>query len=190
MNKQQVDLAFATRLINLQCIVIPTVYDAENKRVTGMPAQWVMPLSKTQVAVLFNPYSHTGKLITETKKYVLNIPTVAHEEAVKYTGTTHGNVVNKFENTPFHFGPSITPGFGNLTMNEAIGSLELELASIESIPDEKGEVSKLLIGNVVAASADPTRFDGKFYTLNDTKLVDRPIHCNGEWHYLTTKPIQ
>ncbi|ELP89183.1 hypothetical protein EIN_485750 [Entamoeba invadens IP1] len=195
MPKVAIDLQFATRLVNQSCVVIPTVYDASNKRTTGMSAQWQMPIDKKHIALLLGAFSHTGDLITKTAYYVINIPRVKNLDDVDYFGMHHGNEVDKFAQTKFTLThvpckneEEKTPNT-KLCIEEALAWVELKLESVTSVADECDLESKLIIGEITRAWADSTDFDGQFYKYENMKKEDKPIHCINETKYATIEPV-
>ncbi|BFU21631.1 hypothetical protein EHI8A_040160 [Entamoeba histolytica HM-1:IMSS-B] len=189
MTKVQVNLKFATRLINEHCIVIPTVYDKYNHRVTGMSAQWVMPTDKQHIAVLFGAFSNTGKLIEESTYYCINVPRTRSEKDIVYFGMNHGDVIDKFAHTSFHLENLGNEQYRNLSICESIAVLHMKVSKVVMVADECELQSRLIFGEIVDAYVDPCAFDGEFYQLNKVIEEDRPLHCINETGYCTIKPI-
>lgn len=73
----------------------------ENGKPSGMMAGWNMKCSYEPpmwaVAVSKNKYTH--KLITQSGEFVIAVPDQTMEDSVRIFGTTHGDVVEKFDIT-------------------------------------------------------------------------------------------
>ncbi|KAL7722488.1 Flavin reductase like domain-containing protein [Entamoeba marina] len=188
MNTSPIDKSFAIRLINHGCTVMMTAYDDENKRATGMTAQWSMPLNENTICIKFGAMSHTCKCLLQTKKFVLNIPVRGMLDQVKYFGSCHGNNVNKFKESSLHLKKCNTDSFGELVIDEAIGHVELELNKFIEFDDH----SKLVFGNVVSCSVAPNYYNKSecCYTFSsNTPENDLTIHHYGSTNYGVSIPF-
>ena len=93
--------------------------------------------------------------------------------------------MDKFAQSAFHLGPCSTPTWEPMVIDEAVASIELELASVEPIPDG----SRLLIGDVVHCAADPALFNGERFVFPATPSPDFPIHSLNESCYAIALPV-
>ena len=188
MNKVQVDKPLITRLINHHCIVIPTVYDKQNNRPTGMTVASMMPNSKQQLVIVFGPESHTGKLIEEHHLFSIN---VLKQSDSKYffdpLGIASGSNTNKFENLPFHF-ESLGDNFDQIDIVESIATIHLKYVKTEIIKSESSE-TKLIFADIISGFVQEKYFQNGCYNFTDIEPSERPCLHYGGLGFVPTQPI-
>lgn len=79
-------------------VVFVISYDNKNNRPSGMVCGWSMICSSDPdmmaIALWKEGYTHT--LIRETKEFVVAVPNIELENAIKVFGENHGNTMDKF----------------------------------------------------------------------------------------------
>jgi len=140
-----------------------------------MPAAFVTPLSiePPLVGVAIGPGRHSYDMIRYSEQFALSIPGRRLLHHVQYLGSVSGRDVDKFELTKL-------PTFKALRVDApliegCVGYIECGLVDALRTGDHM-----LLVGQVLAASADAEAFD-KTWLLEDDD--EKPLHHLGANHY-------
>ena len=102
------------------CVFVTSV-DKDGKP-SGMIAGWNMKCSSEPplFAVALSKKGYTHKLIQESKEFVISVPNKKLEEQVVFFGSTHGDQIDKFEETKIEIQDSEfikSPLIKNATIN-------------------------------------------------------------------------
>jgi flavin reductase (DIM6/NTAB) family NADH-FMN oxidoreductase RutF len=143
MAKTDVDLAKAYRLIEPGPVVLVTAQYRGERNV--MTAAWVAPAASTPplVALVVYPANYTHDLIVKGGDFVLNIPARPLAEQAHRAATVSGRNVDK-----------------------CIAHIECGVIARYDTGDHS-----LFIGEIVAASAEQTAFDGEMWTCADESVT-------------------
>jgi len=140
-----------------------------------MPAAFVTPLSiePPLVGVAIGPGRHTYDMIRYSEQFALNIPGRRLLHHVQYLGSVSGRDVDKFELTKL-------PTFKALRVDAPL--IEGCVAYIECglVDAFRTGDHVLLVGQVLAASADAEAFDGTWLLEDDD---EKPLHHLGANRY-------
>lgn len=162
------------RLMHPRLTVLVTCIDRRG-RANIITLAWSMPTSikPPMVAISVAPQRYSHKLISETKEFVVNIPTMEIARETLFCGRNSGRNCDKFKETKLTPIPAkkVAPPL----IKECAAHLECRV--IDSITTGDHTV---FVGEVVAASADQGIFDGKY----DVKKV-KPIYHLGGDEFLT-----
>ena len=164
MAKTDVDLAKAYRLIEPGPVVLVTAQYRGERNV--MTAAWVAPAASTPplVALVVYPANYTHDLIVKGGDFVLNIPARPLAEQAHRAATVSGRNVDKFLTlglTPFEATKVNSPRIA-----ECIAHIECGVVGRYDTGDHS-----LFIGEIVAASAEQTAFDGEMWTCADESVT-------------------
>ncbi|MEA5098268.1 MAG: flavin reductase family protein [Burkholderiaceae bacterium] len=134
-----------------------------------MAASWVMPLdfSPPKVVVVIDGRAYTRELIEASGEFVINIPPKALVSKVMSAGSVSGRDIDKFEQ--FNIGALPAEKVAAPLIDGCVGWLECRI-----IPEPNNQQRyDLLIGEIVAAWADPQVFnDGRWTFPNEeTKTI-------------------
>jgi flavin reductase (DIM6/NTAB) family NADH-FMN oxidoreductase RutF len=142
-----------------------------------MPAAYVMPLSLVppKVGVAISPERHTYDVIKMSQEFAISIPTRKLLHHVQYLGSLSGNNVDKLELTKLPYFRASR--LDTILVEGCVGWIECGLEDMVEMGDHH-----LVIGNVVAASADDEAFDERWLL---TEPDARPLHYLGANYYST-----
>jgi len=126
------------------CVFVISV-DANGKP-GGMVAGWKMKcsISPPLFAVCLSKQGHTHTLIQKSKEFVIAVPNKTLENEVEYFGSTHGDEVDKFEESSIRTVPSKL--IKSPLLKDATANLECKLYQEIETGDHI-----MFIGEVVAA---------------------------------------
>lgn len=177
-NPQPVPLDKATILLNHGPLTMVSAAYAGRKNV--MAASWVMPLDfmPPKVLAVINSYALTRELIESSGEFVVSIPAREIADKVLAVGSCSGRVVDKF--SEFGLGTLPPAVVGAPLIDGCVAWLECKL-----IPEAHNQENyDLLIGEVVAAWADPRVFKDGQWDFDDDNL--RTIHYVTEGNFVAT----
>lgn len=182
MSKVDVDLSRATRLLQPGCLALVTARHRDKQNV--MAAAWVTPVSSDppMVALAIYPGRYTHELIDRSGAFTLNIPPRPLVETVNQIADVSGQDVDKF----VRFKLDVYEGkeVGAPLIARCIGHLECGVVDRFQTGNHT-----LYIGEIVAASAEESAFDGEHWTLADEAV--KPLHHLGASKYaVLDKPIE
>ena len=180
--KADIDLSRATRLLQPGPVALVTAKYKDKANV--FVAAWVMPTSfdPPQVALSVFPALYSHGLIEKSGAFAVNIPARPLAEKVKKVGAISGADVDKF------LAVGLTPYEGKQVnaplIAECIAHLECGVVDKFRVGDHT-----LFIGEIVAAAAEESAFDGERWTLADESV--KPLHHLGANVYaLLDKPLE
>lgn len=181
MGKIDIDLSRATRLLEPGCIALVTAKHRGKQNV--MVAAWVTPVSSDPplVALAVYPARHTHDLIEKSGAFALNIPPRPLAETVKKIGDASGEDVDKFLRFKLdaYEGKQVSAPL----ISECVGHLECGVVDRFQTGNHT-----LFIGEIVAASAEQSAFDGERWTLADEAV--KPLHhLGGNVYALLDEPL-
>jgi flavin reductase (DIM6/NTAB) family NADH-FMN oxidoreductase RutF len=142
---------------------------------TGKPniitLAWVMPTSMNPplVAISVRPERHSHSLISETKEFVINIPTMDMLDATLFCGRRSGKDHDKFKEaglTPLRARKVKPP-----IIKECVAHVECKLRSQFTTGDHT-----VFVGEIVEAYADKGAFSEK-YNLRKARMI---FHLGGD----------
>ena len=172
----------AYRLLNPGSVVLITVGDGNKDNL--FPVTWNMSIRKDpgMVAILSGKRHYSYPFIAGTGEFGMNVPDISIADAVLGCGTISGrDVEDKFS----RFGLSrqkaqkIKPPL----VKEAIAHLECRVCQMVDLG-----ASSLIIGQIVAAAADPRHFQkGEWNFDNGLKLIH---HLGGDRFCISDKVIK
>jgi len=164
--KVNVEFGLATRLMYPRSVVLITCIDLSGKP-NIIPMAWTMPTSfdPPLIAISIALKRHSHKIITETREFVINIPTKELVKKIDYLGSVSGKNVDKFGKSGLTALPAkrVQPPL----IGECIAHIECELISNLTTGDHT-----IFIGKVVAAQVDEGIFTTD-YDLNKVQIVLR-----------------
>lgn len=136
---------------------------------------WSMPASikPPMVAISVALQRHSHKLITETKEFVVNIPTMQLARETLFCGRNSGRDCDKFKETKLT--PTPATKVAPPLIRECVAHLECKVINSITTGDHT-----MFIGYVVAASVNRGIFDGKY----DVEKI-KPIYHLGGDEFLT-----
>ena len=152
MAKKEIDLGYATRIVNHSPVSLITV--AAKGRTDIVPVGWLTPLSLQPplIGLAISPRRYSHDLIRRAGEFVIN---VAHPEMLKeveYCGSISGEVADKFVAAGF------TPGEPKRVsvplINECFAAIECGLTEVIPLGDHT-----LFVGQALTVWADPDAFD-------------------------------
>ena len=147
-------------------VVLITCIDSSGKP-NIIPMAWTMPTSfdppLIAISIALKRYSY--KLITETREFVINIPSKKLAKQIDYLGSVSGKDIDKFKKSSLTASPAkiVKPPL----INECIGHLECELV----LKLETGD-HMIFVGKVVAAEALKDIFKTD-YDLDKAQMILR-----------------
>lgn len=170
IDKIPVDISSSLRLVHPMHTVLVS---SKSKR--GRPniitLAWAMPTSikPALVAISISPKRHSHQLISQTKEFVVNIPTMKILRQTLTCGRTSGKDHDKYKENKLTTLKSkkVKPP----AIKECVASLECQLVSQHETGDHT-----IFVGKVVAAYADKNAFARK-YNLRKAKLI---FHLGGD----------
>jgi len=166
MKKPDVQISKAYRLVYPQLVTLVSCMDPESGRPNIITVAWVTPLSinSPMVGISIAPKRHSHDLISKSKEFVVNMPTLEILEKVVGCGRASGRSVDKFSK----FGLTPTPARVVKTpiVEECVAHLECRLVNRVTVGDHT-----LFIGEVVAAYADEKAFDGQLIDIAHVRQI-------------------
>lgn len=169
-NKVQVPIDKSYRLINYGPVVMVSSANGDKQNIATIA--WVSPLSSKPVIVGVAIYqgNFSSKLISQSKEFVVNVPSADQKKQVVACGSIHGDKTEKFNK----FG--LTPLPGKTVKAPLIAEC---YAHLECRLDKKIKIGDhfLFTGRVVAAWANTNIIDKKG-SINLDK-VDTLHHLGG-----------
>ncbi len=162
------------RLMHPRLTVLVTCTDSREKA-NIITLAWSMPASikPPMVAISVALQRHSHKLITETKEFVVNIPTMQLARETLFCGRNSGRDCDKFKETKLT--PTPATKVAPPLIRECVAHLECKVINSITTGDHT-----VFIGYVVAASVNRGIFDGKY----DVEKV-KPIYHLGGDEFLT-----
>lgn len=145
--KVDIPLEVSTRLINHGPVSLVTSAFQDKQNV--MALAWLMPLSQTPryIAIAMPAKRYTYELIQKSKEFVVNIPPVALKDLVIKCGKASGRDEDKLSRN--NIKTLKAKKVKAPLVADCVAHLECTLVS-----ETKGGDHQILIGEVVAASAD------------------------------------
>jgi flavin reductase (DIM6/NTAB) family NADH-FMN oxidoreductase RutF len=171
-----VALGKAYRLLNHGPVTL--ISSAANGRRNVMAAAWTMPLdfSPPKVAIVVDKTSFTRELIEASGSFIINIPCARIAQSVLAVGSVSGREQDKFARLAIEALPAEKLEAPRIA--GCIGWLECTLIREEHTQ----QAYDLLIGEVVAASADPRVFrDGHWEFGKDASLATLHYVAGGQF---------
>lgn len=153
--KTELELWKARRLMNHSPLVLLTSYSRSRERSNVMALAWSVPLSHGTplIGVAVSRECFTHELISETREYAVNIPTVDLLEKVVCCGKVSGREVDKFR----AYGLSKEPGqrISAPLIKECFACMELRVVEEVDCGDHT-----LFIGEVLRCVAEEVAMNG------------------------------
>ncbi len=176
MNKYTaIKLTDSYKLFNHGPVSIVTSAHGEQRNI--MAASWTMPVdfSPAKVAVVIDKNTYTRELVDASGEFALQFPMRKIAQLTLDVGDISGRNIDKFS----RFGIKHFPGskIAAPLIEDCIGWLECKV-----IP-QSGESMDIIVGEVIAAYADPEQFtDGRWHFSDDPQK--RSIHymAGGEFY--------
>jgi flavin reductase (DIM6/NTAB) family NADH-FMN oxidoreductase RutF len=132
----------------------------------------VLSTNPPMQGIVVSPKRYTHKLISESGKFIINVPSRAIIQQVVKTGRMTGRTCNKFEETKLTPMPSLAWGDdGPPRIAECPVHVECEVRNAIDIGD-----STLFAGEVVACSANKELIKNGLYQPNQFEI---PYHLGG-----------
>ncbi len=173
MVRRNLDEIDARRLLTGGPVVLVT--SSYRGRHNVMPVAYSVPLSVNPpiVGVAVSPSRYSYDIIHKTEEFALNIPSRALLHHVQYLGSVSGADFDKIELTKL---PTMRARrLDTILLEGCVGWIECGLEEEHEIGDHV-----LLVGRVVAASADDEAFNER-WLLNDDDA--KPLHYLGANFY-------
>ena len=144
-------------------------------RHNALPVAYAMVLSIVPplIGIALHPSRHSYDVIRKTEEFAINIPTRELMHHVQYLGALSGVDFDKLELTKL---PSFRARkLDTILLEGCVGWVECSVKDAIEMGDHM-----LIVGQVVAVSADDDAFDGS-WKLDDNEL--KPLHYLGANHY-------
>jgi len=144
-------------------------------RHNALPIAYAMVLSVVppMIGIAIHPQRHSYDVIRKTEEFAINIPTRELLHHVQYLGTLSGADFDKLELTKL---PSFRARkLDTILLEGCVGWIECSVQDAIEMGDHF-----LIVGRVVAVSADDDAFDGS-WKLDEGDL--KPLHYLGANHY-------
>jgi flavin reductase (DIM6/NTAB) family NADH-FMN oxidoreductase RutF len=144
-------------------------------RHNALPVAYAMVLSIVPplIGIAIHPSRHSYDVIRKTEEFAINIPTRELLHHVQYLGTLSGVDFDKLELTKL---PSFRARLlDTILLEGCVGWIECSVQDAIEMGDHF-----LIVGRVVAVSADDDAFDGS-WKLDENDL--KPLHYLGANHY-------
>jgi flavin reductase (DIM6/NTAB) family NADH-FMN oxidoreductase RutF len=144
-------------------------------RHNALPIAYAMVLSivPPMIGIAIHPSRHSYDVIRKTEEFAINIPTRELLHHVQYLGTLSGVDFDKLELTKL---PSFRARLlDTILLEGCVGWIECSVQDAIEMGDHF-----LIVGRVVAVSADDDAFDGS-WKLDEGDL--KPLHYLGANHY-------
>jgi flavin reductase (DIM6/NTAB) family NADH-FMN oxidoreductase RutF len=168
-----------TRLLHPKLVTLIVTVGPEG-RVNGMPAAWVMPVSRNPplICAAISPKRYTYELIARAKDFTVNVMSVDFVKEVDYMGSVSGRDVDKFARVGLTLKESKT--VRSPYIGEALACMECTLYQEYEAGDHMlilGKVNRALVGR------------GLFKNTYDPKSVKVLLHLGGELYTTTSSEI-
>jgi flavin reductase (DIM6/NTAB) family NADH-FMN oxidoreductase RutF len=144
-------------------------------RHNALPVAYAMVLSIVPplIGIALHPQRHSYDVIRKTEEFAINIPTRELMHHVQYLGSLSGVDFDKLELTKL---PSFRARkLDTILLEGCVGWIECSVQDAIEMGDHF-----LIVGRVVAVSADDDAFDGN-WKLDENDL--KPLHYLGANHY-------
>lgn len=183
MAKKEIDLGFATRIVNHSPVSLVTV--AAKGRTDIVPVGWLSPVSlqPPRIGLAITPRRYSHDLIKKAGEFGINVAQAEMIKQVEFCGSASGEEVDKFKMGGFT--PFEPKRIGVPLINECFAALECGLVDVIPVGDHS-----LFIGEVLTVWADPVAFDefwkpeneegrtlnhfgGHFYGIIDKKILPK-----------------
>jgi len=164
VNKVEVDLSLAYRLIHPEHVVLVTCVDKSGKA-NIITLAWSMPTSirPPMLAISIAPKRLSHEMIVETKEFVVNVPTMDIVKETLFCGRRTGRELDKFKET------GLTPLKAKIVkppiIKECVAHLECKLSQQVTTGDHT-----IFVGEILAAYVNVGVFRGK-YKLRKVKPI-------------------
>ena len=172
----------AYRLLNPGSVVLITVGDGNKDNL--FPVTWNMPVRKDpgMVAILSGKRHYSYPFIASTGEFGMNVPDISIADAVLGCGTTSGrDVEDKFSR--FGLTRQKAQKIKLPLVREAVAHLECRVCQMVDLG-----ASSLIIGQIVAAAADPRHFQkGEWNFDNGLQIIH---HLGGDRFCVSDKVIK
>jgi flavin reductase (DIM6/NTAB) family NADH-FMN oxidoreductase RutF len=136
---------------------------------------WIIPCSKEPTLVLIpvNPKNFSHDLMKQAGEFTVNIPGLPLLDKLHFCGTASGRRVDKVK----ELGLKLVPGqvLDTPLIEECIGHMECKVVDAPIVGDHT-----VIVGEVAAASAEDTFFDGSWQFEDDNA---RTLHYLGGKRY-------
>ena len=143
-----------------------------------MPCAWTMPLSSDPpfVGVAVHSSRHTLDMLRFSEEFALNIPGPDLINHAQYFGSVSGRTIDKLDaaKLPTFNARKIAPKL----LESCLAWIECGVEDIIRIGDHH-----LVVGRVLAVSADDESYDKTMWTLRDG--AEKPLHYLGGYSYAT-----
>jgi len=177
--KVEVDLSLFHRLLHPKLVVLVTCIDPLKSTANIITLAWTTPISRQPPLLLLGigPKRYSHELISETKEFVVNIPTMNMVKETLFCGRRTGRIHNKFKET------GLTPLPAKMVrppiIKECVAHLECKLHQQISIGDRT-----LFVGEVLTAYVTEGIFLNNQFDIKKVKL----IYHAGEDDFATLAP--
>jgi flavin reductase (DIM6/NTAB) family NADH-FMN oxidoreductase RutF len=172
----------AYRLLNPGSVVLITVGDGNKDNL--FTVTWNMPIRKDpgMVAILSGKSHYSYPFIVDTGEFGMNVPDISIVDAVLGCGTFSGrDVEDKFSR--FGLTRQKAQKINPPLVKEAVAHLECRVCQMVDLG-----ASSLIIGQIVAAAADPRHFQkGEWNFDNGLQLIH---HLGGDRFCVSDKVIK
>ena len=167
--KKSIKLDKAHLLINHGPVVLITSHDG--KKANIMTLAWTTPLNwaPPTIGVVIGDQAYSKKVILRTKQFVVNIPTEKILKETVYCGSVSGKNFDKFAKSGLTQYPAKKVKVP--LIKECVGHLECRVVKVHKFGD-----ASLIVGRVLAASADDGLFDDR---LKVEDLRAKTVHHLG-----------
>lgn len=174
MKKMEVPNAKAYRLVYPRPVVLVSCIDPETGKPNIITIALAVPLSVNPplVGILVAPRRYSHELISRSKEFVVNIPTIEILEKAIKCGKVSGRRHDKF--SEFGLTPRPAKTVKTPIIEECVAHLECKLVNQITTGDHT-----LFIGEVTAAYANEGAFDGEFI---DVKKVRNIYQVGGDYY--------
>ncbi len=178
--KESIPLSKYSRLINSGCVVLVSMRLKEKLNIVTIA--WHAPVSKNPplLAICVARSHFSSELITESKEFVVNIPSSELIDEVKLCGSFSGRDRDKFKEAKLN--TLDAEKVSAPLIKECIAHIECKVGNIYEIGDHN-----LFVGEVLSASANPGLFDGEFLLID--KKTAHTVNHLGVNKYIIAKEI-
>jgi flavin reductase (DIM6/NTAB) family NADH-FMN oxidoreductase RutF len=166
MEKVSVPKGRAYRLIYPRLVVLVSCIDPETGRPNVITIAWSVPLSinPPMVGISVAPSRYSHELISRSREFVINIPTLEILDKVVKCGKASGRQHDKFRE--FGLTPAPARVLKTPVIDECVAHLECRVVDQITTGDHT-----LFVGEVVAASAGSQAFDGNLINIENVRGV-------------------
>ena len=179
--KIDISLDLATRLMHPRPTVLITCINPRNNKPNIVTLAWTTPLSHDPplVGISVTPKNFSHDLISASREFVVNIPTVKHVSETYFAGFESGRNVDKFAETGLTQAPA--KKVKAPIIKECVAHLECRLVDKIKTGDHV-----FFIGEVLACYTDR----GVFNQVIDTMKVRTIQHLGSRTYVITTSTSQ